>query len=122
MALSSPVAISAPLHGVDEAKRAPGVTARYIGSLVADFHRNLLRGGVFLYPGTTSSPRGKLRLLYEAFPLAYIAERAGGAATDGSRRILDIVPDSLHQRTPLVIGCRADVERATAVMGSARQD
>ena len=101
---------------VDSLKAKPGWTSRYIGSLVADFHRNLLRGGIFLYPGTTSSPDGKLRLLYEAFPLAFIVECAGGAATDGHRRILDIVPSELHARTPLVIGVREEVEAATRLM------
>ena len=84
--------------------------ARYIGSLVADFHRNLLAGGIFLYPADSKSPRGKLRLLYEAAPLAFIAEQAGGAASDGTRPIMDIEPEELHQRTPLVIGSKADVE------------
>jgi len=83
--------------------------ARYIGSLVADFHRNLLTGGVFMYPADSKSPNGKLRLLYEAAPLAFIAEQAGGAASDGRRRILDVDPTELHQRTPLVIGSRDDV-------------
>lgn len=83
--------------------------ARYIGSLVADFHRNLLAGGVFMYPADSKSPHGKLRLLYEAAPLAFIAEQAGGAATDGNRPILDIKPTELHQRTPLVIGSSEDV-------------
>lgn len=83
--------------------------ARYIGSLVADFHRNLIAGGIFLYPADTKSPKGKLRLLYEAAPLAFVAEQAGGAASDGVRRILDIEPTELHQRTPLVIGSREDV-------------
>lgn len=83
--------------------------ARYIGSLVADFHRNLLAGGVFLYPGDRKAPQGKLRLLYEAAPLAFIAEQAGGAATDGVRPILDVEPTALHQRTPLVIGSAEDV-------------
>jgi fructose-1,6-bisphosphatase I len=78
--------------------------ARYIGSLVADFHRNLLKGGVFLYPGTLSNPKGKLRLLYEAFPLAFLVEAAGGRASNGSKDILDLVPDDHHQRTPLFIG------------------
>ncbi len=82
---------------------------RYAGSLVADFHRNLIAGGIFLYPGDTKNPRGKLRLLYEASPMAYIAEQAEGSATDGLNRILDIVPESLHQRTPLIIGSREDV-------------
>jgi fructose-1,6-bisphosphatase I len=90
--------------------------ARYIGSLVADFHRNLLKGGLFIYPGTTKSPDGKLRMLYEAFPLALICEMAGGAATNGQKRILDLTPEQLHQRTPLFIGNREDVERVTAVV------
>jgi fructose-1,6-bisphosphatase I len=83
--------------------------SRYIGSLVADFHRNLISGGVFLYPADTRNPNGKLRLLYEASPMAFLAEQAEGSATDGVARILDIVPASLHQRTPLVIGSREDV-------------
>ena len=83
--------------------------ARYIGSLVADFHRNLIAGGIFMYPGDTKSPKGKLRLLYEAAPLAFVAEAAGGAATDGEQAILDIEPTALHQRTPLVIGSADDV-------------
>lgn len=83
--------------------------SRYIGSLVADFHRNLIAGGVFMYPADSKSPRGKLRLLYEAAPLAFIAEAAGGAATDGEQPILDIVPAALHERTPLVIGSTDDV-------------
>ncbi len=87
-----------------------GKNARYIGSLVADFHRNMLKGGVFLYPGDAKSPDGKLRLLYESAPMAFIAEQAGGAATDGKQPILDIIPTSLHQRTPLVIGSKDDVE------------
>ena len=96
--------------------RDRGFSARYIGSLVADFHRNLLKGGVFLYPSTSKEPNGKLRLLYEGFPLAYIAERAGGAATDGRGRILDRVPRTLHDRTPLVIGSADLVEEATQLM------
>ena len=83
--------------------------SRYIGSLVADFHRNLIAGGIFLYPSDTKNPHGKLRLLYEASPMAFIAEQAEGSATDGLNRILDIMPDALHQRTPLVIGSREDV-------------
>ncbi|MGA1862749.1 class 1 fructose-bisphosphatase [Deferribacter thermophilus] len=85
-------------------------TSRYIGSLVADFHRNLLKGGVFLYPGDSKNPKGKLRLLYEANPLAYIVEQAGGLATDGEQMILDIQPESLHQKTPLIIGSKWEVE------------
>ncbi len=83
--------------------------SRYIGSLVADFHRNLIAGGIFLYPADSRNPQGKLRLLYEASPMAFIAEQAEGSATDGVNRILDIMPHSLHQRTPLVIGSREDV-------------
>ncbi|MCD6454047.1 MAG: class 1 fructose-bisphosphatase [Candidatus Aminicenantes bacterium] len=85
-------------------------SARYIGSLVSDFHRNLLKGGIFFYPADAKHPKGKLRLLYEAAPLAFIVEQAGGAATDGKRRILDIIPENLHHRTPLVIGSKKDVE------------
>ena len=86
-------------------------SSRYIGSLVADFHRTLLKGGVFLYPPTESHPQGKLRLLYEANPLAFIAEQAGGAATDGNRRrIMDIQPAGIHQRTSLVIGSRVEMK------------
>ncbi len=90
---------------------AGGYSLRYIGSLVADFHRTLLHGGVFLYPPTKKAPEGKLRLLYEANPLAFIAEQAGGAATDGKNRILDRVPTALHERTCLIIGSRDEVNR-----------
>ncbi len=83
--------------------------SRYIGSLVADFHRNLIAGGIFLYPADSRNPSGKLRLLYEASPMAFLAEQAEGSATDGVNRILDIMPNALHQRTPLVIGSREDV-------------
>ena len=89
-----------------------GVTpknSRYMGALVGDFHRNLVAGGIFLYPADSKNPSGKLRLLYEASPMAFLAEQAEGSATDGVNRILDIVPDKLHQRTPLVIGSREDV-------------
>jgi fructose-1,6-bisphosphatase I len=85
-------------------------SSRYIGSLVADFHRTLLKGGIFLYPPTRQYPQGKLRLLYEANPIAFLAEQAGGLATDGENRILDLAPASLHQRTPLVAGSRLEVE------------
>ena len=86
-------------------------SARYIGSLVADFHRILLRGGIFLYPATAKAPNGKLRLLYEANPIAFLAEQAGGMATDGTQRILEKTPKSLHERTPLFVGGRSDMER-----------
>ena len=84
--------------------------SRYIGSMVADFHRTLLKGGVFLYPPTESHPDGKLRLLYEANPMAFIAEQAGGKAIDGHKRTLDIEPEAIHQRTPLIAGGLAEVE------------
>jgi fructose-1,6-bisphosphatase I len=77
---------------------------------VADFHRTLLKGGVFLYPPTKSHPHGKLRLMYEANPLAFIAEQAGGMATDGLGKIADIQPETIHQRTPLVIGSRVEMQ------------
>ncbi|HEY6194669.1 MAG TPA: class 1 fructose-bisphosphatase [Candidatus Eisenbacteria bacterium] len=89
-------------------------SARYVGSLVADFHRNLLYGGIYLYPGDKKNPNGKLRLLYEAAPLAFVAEQAGGAASDGRRRIIDIAPAALHQRTPLFLGSPDDVAEAEA--------
>jgi fructose-1,6-bisphosphatase I len=89
---------------VEHVKEVP-YTLRYIGSLVADFHRNLLRGGIFLYPG----PKGKLRLLYEAAPLAMVVEQAGGSASTGATRILDIRPTALHEKVPLIIGSREDV-------------
>jgi fructose-1,6-bisphosphatase I len=85
-------------------------SSRYVGSLVADFHRNLLYGGIFLYPGDKKNPRGKLRVLYEAAPLAFIAEQAGGRASNGEIRILDLEPTSLHERTPLFLGSPRDVD------------
>ena len=84
-------------------------SSRYIGSLVADFHRTLLKGGIFLYPPTLGQPKGKLRLLYEANPLAFIAEQAGGMAIAGKQRVLDIVPEGIHQRTAFVVGSGAEV-------------
>jgi fructose-1,6-bisphosphatase I len=83
---------------------------RYVGSLVADAHRTLLKGGIFAYPADSKAPQGKLRLLYEANPIAFVFEQAGGLATTGFAPILDIVPETLHQRTPLVVGSREDVE------------
>lgn len=84
--------------------------ARYIGSMVSDIHRTLVYGGIFLYPATTQSPKGKLRLLYECNPIAYIIEHAGGMAHSGERRILDIEPTAIHQRTPIFLGSKEDVE------------
>jgi fructose-1,6-bisphosphatase I len=99
--------------------KAPGrgLTQRYIGSLVADFHRNLLKGGIFAYPATSKTPKGKLRLLYEAFPLAFICELAGGEATDGKIKILDRVATDLHERTALIIGNRTMVNEAMEALG-----
>jgi fructose-1,6-bisphosphatase I len=95
----------------DKEKGRP-YSSRYVGSLVADFHRNLLYGGIFMYPGDKKNTSGKLRLLYEANPLAFIVEQAGGRASNGKERILDIQPDNLHQRTPLFIGSEKDVLEA----------
>ena len=95
-----------------EGGRRP-LNVRYVGSLVADFHRNLLGGGVFCYPANKRRPCGKLRLLYECNPLSMVVEQAGGAACDGTQRILDIQPTELHQRVPLYIGSKRDVDLAT---------
>lgn len=91
--------------------------SRYIGSMVADFHRTLLRGGVFMYPPTRDFAKGKLRLLYEANPIAMIAEQAGGSASDGRQRILDIQPEGIHQRTPLIVGSRVEMQRLNEMFG-----
>ena len=107
---SFPPAYQKYLHHLRSGGAGRTYSSRYIGSLVADFHRTLLKGGIFLYPPTKSHPKGKLRLLYEGNPIAFLAEQAGGLATDGQQRILDIPPDSLHQRTPLIVGSRDDVE------------
>ncbi|MBL0146790.1 MAG: class 1 fructose-bisphosphatase [Chitinophagaceae bacterium] len=85
-------------------------TQRYVASMVADVHRNLIKGGIFMYPGTTDKPKGKLRLLYECNPMAFIVEKAGGLATNGVENILDIVPTELHQRTPMFIGSKLMME------------
>ncbi len=90
--------------------KQPGYSARYSGALVADFHRILFQGGVFLYPGSKGNPDGKLRLLYESAPLAYLVTQAGGKATTGMQNILDVIPAKLHARTPLVIGSTEDVD------------
>jgi len=99
----------------DPATDRPAKT-RYIGSFVSDFHRNLVKGGIYMYPATSSNPEGKLRLMYEANPMAFIAEQAGGAASDGHRRILERTPEKLHQRTPLFIGSPDMVRRAEAFL------
>ena len=87
-------------------------TSRYTGSLVADFHRNMLLGGIYLYPQGTTAPKGKLRLLYECNPLAFLAEQAGGKASDGFRRILELQPEELHERVPFICGNKEMVEKA----------
>lgn len=89
--------------------RHEGYTARYGGALVGDFHRILFQGGVFLYPGTVKQPEGKLRLLYESAPMAYLIEQAGGRATTGMQEIMDVIPKKIHARTPLIIGSRENV-------------
>lgn len=92
-------------------------SARYIGSLIADFHRNLLKGGVYIYPPTQKAPNGKLRLLYECNPMAFIVEQAGGKAHSGKERILEIQPTDLHQRTPIIIGSTEMVDKVLEMMG-----
>lgn len=101
---------------IDKATKRP-YTARYIGSLVADFHRNLLKGGVYVYPSTDTSPNGKLRLLYECNPLAFVIEQAGGKATDGSKRIMELKPTELHQRVPFIVGSSNMVDKIHDFLG-----
>lgn len=96
--------------------KGTGRSARYIGSLVSDFHRNLLKGGIFLYPPKSNAPQGKLRLVYEGNPLAFIVEQAGGSASTGTCDILDLQPESLHQRVPLAIGSSVDVAEYVAAL------
>jgi fructose-1,6-bisphosphatase I len=93
-------------------------SARYIGSLIADFHRNLLKGGIYIYPPTKKAPNGKLRLLYEGNPMAFLVEQAGGKAHNGTERILDIEPKEFHQRTPLIIGSSEMVDQVVKMMNS----
>lgn len=95
---------------------------RYVGTLVADFHRTILYGGIFMYPGDSKNPEGKLRLIYEAAPLAYVVEKAGGRASNGFQNILDIKPTSLHQRTPLFIGSEEDVKLAEKFLQGKAED
>lgn len=99
----------------DEAIKRP-YSSRYIGSLVSDFHRNLLKGGIYIYPTSTVYPKGKLRLLYECNPIAFLAEQAGGMATDGINPILDIKPTELHQRVPFFVGSTSMVKQAGEFM------
>ncbi len=100
---------------LDESDGRP-LTSRYIGSLVADFHRNLMKGGIYIYPTGTKAPKGKLRLLYECNPMAFLIEQAGGKATDGFTRILDLQPEELHQRVPFFCGSKKMVEKAEEFM------
>lgn len=97
-------------------------TGRYIGSLVADFHRNLIKGGIYMYPGTKGAPSGKLRLMYEANPLAFIVEQAGGKASTGTGRIMEVKPKDLHQRVPLFIGSKNMVERVEALIAAEKNN
>jgi fructose-1,6-bisphosphatase I len=106
------------LDNIRAGKLGRAYSSRYIGSLVADFHRTLLKGGVFLYPPTQSHATGKLRLMYEANPIAFIAEQAGGIATNGADRILEIQPTDIHQRTPLVLGSKVEMEEFQRVTNS----
>ncbi|UUO05043.1 class 1 fructose-bisphosphatase [Blastopirellula sp. J2-11] len=93
-------------------------SSRYIGSMVSDFHRTMLKGGVFLYPPTAENPEGKLRILYEAFPIAFLCEQAGGIASDGTGRLLEIEPTSIHQRTPMVVGSQVEMEKFEAMVAN----
>jgi len=93
---------------------------RYVGSLVADFHRNLIQGGIYMYPPTTSSPNGKLRLIYECNPLAFVIEQAGGKATDGAKRIMEVQPEKLHHKVPLFIGSAEMVDKVDDMIAKAR--
>lgn len=103
----------------DKATKRP-LTARYIGSFVADFHRNLLKGGIYMYPASQRDPEGKLRLMYEANPMAFIVEQAGGRASTGDQRILDVQPERLHQRIPLFIGSEAMVSKVEEFLAQYR--
>ena len=96
----------------------PRYSSRYVGSLVADFHRILIKGGVYFYPATGANPEGKLRLMYESNPLAFLAEQAGGAASTGTQRILDVVPGDVHHRTPLVIGSERNVDEVLRMLSA----
>jgi fructose-1,6-bisphosphatase I len=97
-------------------------SVRYTGALVADVHRALVDGGLYMYPADTRSPDGKLRLLYECAPLAFVVEQAGGAASTGTRRVLDLQPTTIHQRAPLVIGSAEDVALVEAFVSGAARD
>lgn len=111
------------LNNIRKGELGRKYSSRYIGSMIADFHRTLLAGGIFLYPPTLENPEGKLRLLYEASPIAFIAEHAGGMALDGRQPILDVEPKTVHQRTPLVVGSKVELtafERHMTAVAPAR--
>ena len=95
-------------------------TQRYIGSMVSDVHRNLIKGGIFMYPGTSDKPKGKLRLLYECNPFAFIVEVAGGKATNGEKAILDVIPTELHQRSPFFVGSSEMMEELESCTGKTK--
>jgi len=103
----------------EDATTSRPYSSRYIGSMVADIHRNLLYGGIFMYPADSRNPNGKLRLMYECNPMAFIIEQAGGRATNGKKRIMEIEPDKLHQRTPVFIGSEEDVKTVEKFMAEA---
>ncbi len=114
----SPVPYRKYVAGLRSGEFGHRYASRYIGSMVSDFHRTLLKGGVFLYPPNDERPEGKLRLLYEANPIAYIAEQAGGRASSGQGRILDVKPQSIHQRTPLIVGSPAEMQAFDRIVAS----
>ncbi len=117
---------TATRRAVERFESPRGATApysmRYVGSMVADVHRTLLKGGLFLYPGDEKAPRGKLRLLYEALPMAFLFDQAGGLGSDGERSLLDLVPEDLHQRVPVILGGRSDVEDFLSAYHNASKD
>jgi fructose-1,6-bisphosphatase I len=117
-----PKGIKEYLKYCQEEKENRPYTSRYIGSLVSDFHRNMIKGGIYLYPTSAIGPKGKLRLLYECNPMAYIAEQSGGKATDGYKRILDLEPTELHQRVPFFCGSTQMVDKAEEFMAKYPDD
>lgn len=116
-----PLGIKRYIKYCQEEEEERPYTSRYIGSLVADFHRNMLKGGVYLYPSYSRAPKGKLRLLYECNPMAFLAEQAGGMASNGFTRILDLNPTKLHERTPFVCGSKEMVKKVEEFMRDARE-
>lgn len=119
--LKFPQGIKNYIKYCQEEKENRPYTSRYIGSLVSDFHRNMLKGGIYLYPSYSQAPKGKLRLLYECNPMAFLAEQAGGSASDGFTRILDLNPVELHERTPFVCGSKKMVEKVEKFMNDAQE-